>query len=194
MTAPHAPSPRKASPEEAVRAWVDNLVVGLEWCPFARREVMQGTVRYVETRATTDLGLLSALAEEFRLMDEHADIETTLVILPHMLAGFRPYLDFMGYVDPLLDSLGRTGIYQVASFHPDYRFEGTEADDPANFTNRSPWPLLHILREDSLSEAIDGWEKKHGPTSGIPERNIARTREMGSDALRLLLERCMNAS
>jgi hypothetical protein len=183
-----------ASPQQAVRAWVEDLVVGLEWCPFARREVMQGTVRYVETRATTDLGLLSALADEFRLLDDQADIETTLVIVPHMLGRFDDYLEFLAYMDPLLESVDRTGVYQVASFHPDYRFEGTEADDPSNWTNRSPWPLLHILREDSLSKAIAAWEDKHGPASGIPERNIASTREMGSNALRLLLERCMNAS
>lgn len=175
------------SPTDAVRKWVENVVLGLDLCPFARREVRHDTVRYVESPAKTNLELLTTLADEFRLLDEQADIETTLVIVPHMLAGFHDYLDFQDPVDALLDALDRTGVYQVATFHPDYQFAGAAEDDPANYTNRSPWPLLHILREDSLAEAISSWEKTHGPTSEIPERNIARTREMGVDALRRLM-------
>ncbi len=175
------------SPETAVRTWVENVVLGLDLCPFARREVRRGTVRYVESSAKTNLALLTALAEEFLLLDRQADVETTIVIVPHMLARFDDYLEFQDQVDALLEALDRTGVYQVATFHPDYQFAGSAEDDPANWTNRSPWPLLHILREDSLADAIASWELKHGPTSEIPERNIARMRELGIDALRRLM-------
>ncbi|GAA3955232.1 DUF1415 domain-containing protein [Allohahella marinimesophila] len=168
---------------DSVRQWLTTMVVGLNLCPFAKRELVKNRIRFSVTKASSESELLHALKDELMLLDEDESIETTLLIHPHVLADFREYNDFLAEADGLLDLLDREGIYQVASFHPDYQFGGTHPDDAENYTNRSPVQMLHILREDSLEKAID----EYPDVEGIPERNIALMNEMGVERLKALL-------
>lgn len=152
-----------------VRSWVERTVVGLGLCPFARKVFQEDTIRFVLARARTEEELLEALAMELNRVEE-----TTLLIHPHVLADFDAYNQFLDRADALLEALNLVGVYQIASFHPEYRFEGTEADDPTNRTNRSPYPMLHVLREDRLTEAVDSYPDAHL----IPERNVALMRRL----------------
>ncbi|MGR4069145.1 DUF1415 domain-containing protein [Billgrantia sp. C5P2] len=163
----------------ATRAWVEDFVVAHNVCPFARREMLNDTIRFVEVGAEKWESALEALIEECRRLDASPDIETTLMVLCPGLENFDDYLDFLDVAEALLVEQGYEGIYQLASFHPDYCFEGAAADDPANFTNRSPWPMLHLLREAGLERAL-----AHYPDpEAIPERNIEAMRQLGTEQL-----------
>ncbi|WP_280539016.1 DUF1415 domain-containing protein [Chromohalobacter sp. 11-W] len=171
------------------RAWVANFVVAHDVCPFAGREVRRDSLRYVVAGDADPERLLHTLIEECQRLDGEPSIETTLMILPEGLADFDDYLDLLGVAEALLEAEGYAGIYQLASFHPDYvfenevfentDFEGVAADDPANYTNRSPWPMWHLLRERSVEAAV----ANHPAPESIPEENVASLREMGSAAL-----------
>ena len=155
-----------------VEQWLDEVVIGLDLCPFAARPRREKRVRIAVSHATDDEALLNDLQAELeRLSDTPAaELETTLLAIPNMLEDFADYNDFLDAVDLWVEQFGWEGDLQVASFHPHYQFADTEADDPGNLTNRSPWPLLHIIREESLEKAIE-----HYPdVDRIPERNIAR--------------------
>ncbi|WFF43440.1 DUF1415 domain-containing protein [Salinicola endophyticus] len=161
------------------RAWVESFVVAHDICPFAGREMRRDAIRYAVAEASDLEGLLHELIAECRHLDANAAIATTLLIAPAGMEDFDDYLDWLELAERLLEDQGYVGIYQLASFHPDYVFEGVEATDPANATNRSPWPMLHLLREAELERAI----AHHADPEGIPERNMARLREPGSAAL-----------
>lgn len=166
-------------PIAATRRWVETFVVAHEVCPFAGRERERDSIRYVEVEAADLEAALLALIEECRRLDRDPTIETTLLVLTDGLEDFEDYLDALSIAEALLADQGYEGIYQLASFHPDYCFEDAEPDDPANFTNRSPWPMLHLLREAGLERAL----AHYADPEGIPARNIARMREMGGDRL-----------
>ncbi|AXQ28878.1 DUF1415 domain-containing protein [Solimonas sp. K1W22B-7] len=170
--------------EAAVRRWLDEVVIGLNLCPFAARPALAGGVRVFVSAATTDLDLLTDLQLELTRLDETppAQLETTLIAVPEMLADFLDYNDFLDQADALLERFEWDGIYQVASFHPQYQFAGTEPDDAENLTNRAPWPLLHLLREDSVEAAI----ASHPDVDGIPEANIRRMRGLAPEQRRRL--------
>ena len=131
------------------------------------------------TEAETEEALLLALAQEVELLDRHPEYETTLLIHPKVLGDFLDYNDFLDLADGLLVQLEREGVYQIASFHPDYQFHNTQPEDPENYTNRAPYPLLHLLREQSMAEAIDSYPD----VTGIPGRNIELMRTHGSESL-----------
>lgn len=152
-------------------------------CPFAKRELVKERVRFAITAATTEAQLLAALRSELERLQGDASIETTLLIHPQVLQDFYDYNQFLEVADTLLADLQLDGVFQIASFHPDYQFAGTTPDDAENYTNRTPYPLLHLLREDSLERAIASYPD----VDDIPERNIALMRDLGSDALRQLL-------
>lgn len=178
------------SPLEATRAWVETFVVGLEVCPFAGREVTRDSIRYVEVDATDPAAALMKLMEECWHLDEHAGTETTLMVLSEGLADFDDYLDALGMAEALLEEQGYEGVYQIASFHPDYEFEGEAEDSPRNFTNRSPWPMWHLIREAGLERAL-----AHYPDpEAIPERNAALMEAKGHDALAASLAALRGAS
>jgi hypothetical protein len=160
------------------RAWVERVVIGLGLCPFAARPFREERIRYaVAPGAARDTVYRACLAEMLRLLEHpSAELETTLVIVPRGLAAFDDYLDLLGALEEALDASGLRGILQIASFHPDYRFAGTSASDPANYTNRSPYPMFHLLREASLAAALDA----HPEPQRIPTRNAARLRELGA--------------
>jgi len=140
-----------------VRRWVESLVVGLNLCPFAKREWVKNRVRCSVTEATTEEELLVDLQAELELLNRDDAVETTLLIHPRVLKEFYDYNQFLDYADSLLVQMRLNGVYQIASFHPDYQFGGTEPDDVENYTNRSPYPLLHLIREESLERAISNY-------------------------------------
>jgi hypothetical protein len=168
----------------ATRHWLERAVIGLGLCPFAAAAYDFGRVRFVVSKGCTTEGLLADLcAELVRLhSDDPLECETTLLIHPHVLGRFADYNDFLSEADAALTALGLEGELQIASFHPAYRFAGTAADAIENFTNRSPYPLLHILREASIERALCGW----ADPAGIYRRNIRTMQLLGSDGWRRL--------
>ena len=170
----------------SVRQWVETVVIGLDLCPFAKRELVNDRVRFALTRANTEDALLEALRAELELLEKNPLVETTLLVLPEVLQDFFDYNQFLNYAEALLVQMKLEGIYQIAGFHPDYHFAGTDPEDVENYTNRSPYPLLHLIREDSLERAI----ARHPDVSGIPVRNIALMKSMGLKRLRELLLVC----
>jgi hypothetical protein len=178
-------------PEVAtVRQWVETVVVGLNLCPFAKRELVNNRVRFVLTTATTEEALLQAQQAELELLERDPSVETTLLIHPQVLQNFYEYNQFLDDAEALLAEMELEGIYQIAGFHPRYQFAGTGPDDAENYTNRSPYPLLHFIREESLERAI----ATHPDVSGIPARNIELMNSMGIARLRALLEACLSST
>jgi hypothetical protein len=165
--------------ESAVRLWLDSVVIGLNLCPFAGKPVREGRVRICVSEAADELELLTELQFELRKLDETppAQLETTIIAIPQLLADFADYNDFLDQVDALLEQFEWAGDYQVASFHPLYQFAGTMPQDAENLTNRAPYPLLHLLREDSVEAALDS----HPDPDRIPEDNIRRMRELSAE-------------
>jgi hypothetical protein len=170
----------------STRQWVNSVVVGLNLCPFAKRELRLDRVRFAVTGARTEAELLSALVDEFETLGLDSSIETTLLIHPQVLQDFYDYNEFLSLADGLLAQLRLDGVYQIASFHPDYQFSGTEPYDAENYSNRSPWPMLHILREESVEKAVAA----NADVEQIPARNIATLEDIGNEELELLLRNC----
>lgn len=171
------------------RCWVERFVVGLDVCPFARREFERDSIRYVTQSAVSLEQALLALIDECRRLDNDASTETTLVVLTDGVEDFDDYLDLLGLAEALLDDQGYEGVYQLASFHPDYCFDGVAEDDPANYTNRSPYPMLHILREAGVEQALSHFVHPER----IPERNADMLRHMGNRALAGQLAACRDS-
>lgn len=161
--------------------WIDRVVIGLGLCPFAKAVQTRQLVRYVVTDAKTESELLVALETELRALaaTDPAVVDTTLLIHPQALSDFLDYNDFLHDADDKLVELELEGELQIASFHPDYRFADAPADDPANYSNRSPYPMLHLLREASVSRAVAAFPD----ASQIYERNVATLRALAPDAL-----------
>src|SRR6056300_115640 len=139
---------------DETKSWVFDFVIGHNLCPFARKPFESDQIRFICSDAQEDSDLLHALADEFELLLSDSSIETTLLIVPNALKTFTEYWDFIELAEALLESLELGGTFQIATFHPQYQFEGTEQDSPENRTNRSPYPTLHLLRESSLDQAI----------------------------------------
>lgn len=174
---------------QAVRSrtgrWVDRVVIGLNLCPFAKAVQVKGQVRYVVSLAETPAALLADLELELRALMAAApdEVDTTLLIHPRVLGDFADANDFFHDANDLLSGLGLEGELQLASFHPDYRFAGSTPDDPANATNRSPYPMLHLLREASVTRAVDTFPDPNR----IYERNIETLRALQPAELSRLL-------
>jgi hypothetical protein len=148
--------------------------------------MLKNSVRFSVTEADTEEQILIDLNAELALMSQDDEIETTLLIHPHVLQDFDAYNQFLLLADALLKKMGLEGVYQIASFHPQYQFVDTAPDDVENYTNRSPYPMLHILREASLEFAIGN----HPDVHRIPSRNIQLLRNMGTDKMQTLLRAC----
>lgn len=159
----------------ATRRWVERAVIGLNLCPFAR--AVADRIRYRVSAATDADALLADLQSELLLLHESdpRDLETTLLIHPYVLQDFLDFNDFLGVAEAVIDALGFSGAFQIASFHPQYRFAGSGADDIENCTNRAPYPTLHLLREESVERAVAAVAN---PDS-IYERNIETMRRLG---------------
>ena len=170
------------------RAWVDRAVIGLNLCPFARAVQVKNQIRYAVSDATDPDALLATLREELHLLagTEPARTETTLLIHPYVLASFLDFNDFLGAADAALEELGYAGVLQLASFHPQYRFAGTAADDVTNATNRSPYPTLHLLREESIDRAVAAFPE----AKTIYERNMRTLQRLGPQGWAALQAQC----
>ena len=161
----------------ATREWLERAVIGLGLCPFAKAVHVKGQIRYAVSDARNSSSLLDDLQRELQTLTEAppAEIDTTLLIHPYALNDFLDYNDFLETADELVESEGLTGILQVASFHPRYQFAGTAADDITNYTNRSPYPTLHLLREASVDEAVAAFPE----AEAIFEKNIETMQRLG---------------
>ena len=173
-------------PIEETRRWMERAVIGLNLCPFAKAVVNKGQVRMVLSEARDEEALLAELGEELvRLRDTPAaEVDTTLIVHPQVLGDFLDYNEFLDTADALVEELGLEGVLQVASFHPQYQFADSAPDDIANFTNRSPWPTLHLLREDSVSRAVEAFPDP----DAIVERNVETLQKLGHAGWRELLQ------
>ena len=159
--------------------WVERAVIGLNLCPFAKAVHVHNRIRYVVSSAKHTDGLLDELERELRALHEAdpAVCETTLLIHPQLLQDFLDYNDFLDLADGVVEELELEGELQIASFHPQYQFEGTEPDDLSNFSNRSPYPTLHLLREASVERAV----QTYPDTAGIYERNVITLQKLGRE-------------
>ncbi len=180
-------SPTSTEVIATTQHWLERAVIGLNLCPFAKAAYVKQRVRFTVSAATSGEALLDDLI--VALQELHAanpvECETTLLIHPQALTDFLDYNDFLDAADLALDALGLTGVIQVASFHPQYQFAGTGVDDIENHTNRSPYPLLHLLREDSIEQAVESYPD----VDDIPRRNIETLRRLGLEGW----ARCMTA-
>jgi len=168
------------TPIEEVHRWVERVVVGLDLCPFARKPLETDQVRWVESRADDEATLLAELMQEMELLEaEDPEAETTLVVIPHLLNDFDRFMDAVGMCEALIEQLGQDSVFQLAHFHPDYVFADTDPDDPANHTNRSPHPAIHILRWDQVRKAM----ATHPDVGRIPVRNQALLRGIGTEGI-----------
>lgn len=163
----------------ATRAWLERAVIGLGLCPFAKAAHVRNQVRYVVSRAHNSDVLLEHLERELDALAAAPpdDVDTTLLIHPDVLEDFLDYNDFLELADRVVEELGYAGVLQVASFHPRYQFEGTDPDDITNYTNRSPYPILHILREASVDQAVAAFPE----AEKIYEKNMETMEKLGKD-------------
>ena len=169
-------------------AWVTRAVVGLNLCPFAKAPLVKGQIRCVVSDVRDAPALLGVLQHELEALAQARPdkIETTLVVHPHALIDFAEFNDFLDEAEQLLDAIDLNGIIQVASFHPQYRFAGTEDDDMGNATNRSPYPTLHLLREESVERAVDVFPE----ADKIFEANIRTLEALGREGWAELQSQC----
>jgi hypothetical protein len=168
----------------ATRRWLERAVIGLDLCPFARPVHLQERIRYRVSAARDADALLQDLSEELLALQaaDPAQCETTLLIHPQVMGDFLDYNDFLEVADAAIEALGLEGELQVASFHPRYQFAGTGEDDIDNYSNRSPYPTLHLLRESSVERALDA----HPDAGRIYEKNILTLRQLGHAGWRRL--------
>ena len=162
--------------EDTVR-WLEKAVIGLNLCPFAKGVHVKGQIHYAVSDASDAEGVAEALHRELEgLAEANAEKrDTTLLILPHALQDFLDFNDFLEIADAMIEELDLGGILQVASFHPQFQFDGTDVDDVTNCTNRSPYPILHLLREDSIDKAVEVFPE----AESIFERNMETLESIG---------------
>ena len=170
--------------EQSVRQWLEDVVIGLNLCPFAAKPNRNKQIKVFVSEATTEEALLADIHVELTLLDTTpaSELETTLVAIPNFLHDFFDYNQFLDWVDALLKQQDWQGIYQIASFHPNYCFGGADDDDAENLTNRSPYPVIHLIREESMERVL-----KHYPNpEAIPDTNIDRVESLSEDEKRKL--------
>ena len=162
----------------ATRDWLEMAVIGLNLCPFAKAVHAKRQIRFVVSHADSEEGLIEDLLHELQLLaaSDPGDVETTLLVHPRVLTDFLDYNDFLDIADAAVDEVGLEGVLQVASFHPDYRFADSDPDDMGNFSNRAPYPTLHLLREESVDKAVAAFPG----AERIYETNIETLRGLGA--------------
>jgi len=171
---------------EQTKKWIKSVVIDLNFCPFAAKALLKKSIHY-KVLSNADVKIsLKCLINEIHYLDKNEDIETTFIIFEKDLSNFDTYLDIVYKAQELLEQQGYEGIYQLASFHPDYCFEGAEKDDAANYTNRSVYPMLHLLREESITNALALYKNPEL----IPEHNIKLAREKGLHYMQMLRAAC----
>lgn len=169
---------------ESVQQWLEQVVIGLNLCPFAAKPNRNKQIKIAVSHATTEEALLEDVLKELLTLDncQASELETTLVVAPDMLEDFYHYNAFLDWVDALIKQQEWEGIYQIASFHPDYCFAGADPEDAENLTNRSPFPVIHLIREESMERVL-----KHYPDPElIPDTNIERVSSLTEQQKRKL--------
>ena len=163
----------------ATQNWLEKAVIGLNLCPFAKAVHVKRQVRYVVSSATSPEQLLEELMNELQLLSDTPaeEVDTTLLIHPFVLTDFLDYNEFLDVADAAVEDMQLDGELQVASFHPDYQFAETDANDIGNYTNRAPYPILHLLREDSIERAVEAFPE----AEQIFEKNIETLEQLGHD-------------
>lgn len=173
---------------EQTQKWIKSVVIDLNFCPFAAKVLLKKSIHYVVVSNADLEASLETLIKEMHYLDSNEEIETTFIVFRKAYADFDEYLDLVDKAEDLLEREGYEGVYQVASFHPDYCFEGAEKDDAANYTNRSVYPMLHLLREESITKALALYKNPEL----IPEHNIKVAREKGLHYMQMLRVACLN--
>ncbi|MCU7818155.1 MAG: DUF1415 domain-containing protein [gamma proteobacterium symbiont of Lucinoma myriamae] len=171
------------------QCWLDSVIIEHNICPFAKRERDKGSIHFCVDDNQDISQALENLVLECERLDQQPEIETTLFILSQIGQDFYHYLDFLDIANQLLIDQGYESVYQLASFHPDYCFDHSDEDDPANYTNRSPYPTLHIIREKSLEKALQNYPNPEL----IPERNIEYCQSLGLKKLQEMLRHCSDS-
>ena len=169
--------------------WLEQVVIGLNFCPFAKPVFDQGKIHYQVSDAQSLECCLEDLIAEAERLDRQAEFETTLLIYENGLQGFDDFLDALEIANDLMDEQGYEGVYQLASFHPDYCFADSNENDPANYTNRSPYPMFHLIREKSLEQALAHYPEPEK----IPEMNVQLAQELGLEKMQRLLKEAMQS-
>lgn len=177
--------PSRAEVERKTLGWVKDFVIGLNLCPFARPLVASDALRVTVCEATDDESVAVTLLDEIELIQEasEAEIATTLVVLTNALQRFDDYLAFLDGAQQLLEEMDLLGVLQLASFHPDYQFAGEPIEAASHFTNRAPFPMIHVLREDMVTRALETYPNPEQ----IPERNIQKLEDLGRERLQQML-------
>lgn len=168
------------------KKWLSTVIIDHQLCPFAKREFDLDCISYRVIESPDVSIQLERLFAECQALDADPNLETSLLIFPEGLSDYFDYLDVLDIATNLMTAQGYEGIYQLASFHPDYCFEGVDEDNPSHYTNRSPYPMLHILREASVEAVL----KSYPNPEKIPERNIALTQFLGLEVMKALLSAC----
>jgi len=172
---------------DQTKKWIARVVIGCNFCPFAARELKRNSIHFqVEVSGDLNVCVRSFMHECIRL-DKDDTIETSLLIFPNAFQTFDDYLDLLALAERELRKAGYEGIYQVASFHPLYRFAGSRENDAANYTNRSVYPMLHLLREQTIEKAL----QNYGAPEQIPERNILFAYDKGLEYMKMLRNSCL---
>ncbi len=164
---------------QQTQCWVREFIIGHNICPFAKQALETDSIHYEVFEGSDITESLQRLLLLCAIMDKDSKVETSLFIYASDLTDFFQYLDVLDVANNLLIEQGYEGIYQIASFHPDYCFEGMDVDDASNFTNRSPYPMFHLIREQSLEKALETFPNPEQ----IPERNISHCRQLGTEEL-----------
>ena len=168
----------------AVKQWLEKTVIGLQLCPFAKSVFDADKIRYTVSNSRDTEALMLELHDELKRLDDVPGLETTLIIINQQLSDFEAFNQTLDYIDDMLDQYGWSGIFQVASFHPYYQFADTKIDDRENWTNRSPYPIFHILRESSLELAIESFPS----IVDLPQENIKRMNGLSSQVFAQVLQ------
>ena len=169
--------------------WITDVVIACNFCPFAAKEMKKGTVSFSVLQQADKKMVLETAARSFQELITNGDVETILIIMPGRFPNFLVYLDIVDIVQSFLEDEGHEGIFQLASFHPAYLFAGTTESDASNYTNRSPYPVIQILREASISKAV----KRFKDIQSIPDNNVAFAKEKGLEQMIALRQACFNA-
>ncbi len=176
--------------ELQTRQWVSNVIVKYNFCPFARKEVENNCIHYYTSQSISIDDAVMEMLEQCNQLNSLAERETTLIMFEQGFSDFEEFLDLVDLANALLVAQGFEGKYQIANFHPDYVFADSDENDAANYTNRAPFPTLHLIREASMSAALD----KYNEPESIPEHNIKLARRKGIDFWQALLENCKKPS
>ncbi|WP_440055367.1 DUF1415 domain-containing protein [Pseudoalteromonas sp. T1lg65] len=169
-----------------MKNWVSQVIVKYNFCPFARKEVENNSIFYHVSHATKHEDAVMDMLDECTALNQHPERETTLLIFDKGFADFDSFLDLVDLANALLVAQGFEGTYQIANFHPDYAFADSDENDAANYTNRAPFPTLHLIREQSMAEVLAQYED----AEQIPENNIRLARRKGEAFWQHLLEKC----